>query len=109
MFLNCGVRLPFPPIPTPTVTNSHKTMVQLSKTFKDKPPLMKIVEEIRKQVDEFKPVVPVVTGAWRCVPPHKTTSAVQFHRWYGILGGCGLVGSERVYKWRGGAGKGKNV
>ena len=44
------------------MTNSSKTMLQLSKTFKDKPAMMKIVEEIKKQVDEFKPVVPVVTG-----------------------------------------------
>ncbi|PBJ72155.1 dynein heavy chain [Trypanosoma cruzi cruzi] len=44
------------------VANAFKTMTQLSKTFKDKNATLKIVEEIRSRVEEFKPWVPVVTS-----------------------------------------------
>lgn len=44
------------------VTNAFKTMTQLSKTFKDKSTTLKIVEEIRVKVEEFRPWVPVVTS-----------------------------------------------
>eukprot|EP00759_Apiculatamorpha_spiralis_P058927 PhF_6_TR948/c1_g1_i1/m.1750/K10408/DNAH; dynein heavy chain, axonemal len=41
-----------------TVTQCNKTMLGLTKIMKDKP-IFKLVEEIRKQTEDFKPVVPV--------------------------------------------------
>eukprot|EP01012_Entosiphon_sulcatum_P030911 TRINITY_DN3847_c0_g1_i1.p1 TRINITY_DN3847_c0_g1~~TRINITY_DN3847_c0_g1_i1.p1 ORF type:complete len:4187 (-),score=787.17 TRINITY_DN3847_c0_g1_i1:47-10915(-) len=44
------------------VTSSHKTLTQLTKMFKDKPALFRIVEEIKKSIEDFRPLVPVVTA-----------------------------------------------
>ena len=42
------------------VNGAFKTMTQLTKTFKDKGAMLKIVEEVKGAVDKFKPLVPVV-------------------------------------------------
>ncbi|KAG5499789.1 hypothetical protein GH5_03924 [Leishmania sp. Ghana 2012 LV757] len=41
-----------------TVTTAFKTMASLARTFKDKAALLKIVEEVRAAVEDFKPWVP---------------------------------------------------
>ncbi|KAG5500386.1 hypothetical protein JKF63_03478 [Porcisia hertigi] len=45
-----------------TVAAAFKTMVSLSKTFKDKAALLRIVEDIKTAVEDFKPWVPFLTS-----------------------------------------------
>lgn len=45
-----------------TVATSLKTMISLSKTFKDKTATLMIVESIKSAVEQFKPWAPIVTS-----------------------------------------------
>jgi hypothetical protein len=41
---------------------AHRFCFQASKAFTEAPPLRLMAEEIRRQIDEFKPTMPVVTA-----------------------------------------------
>ncbi|KPI89108.1 putative dynein heavy chain [Leptomonas seymouri] len=45
-----------------TVASAYKTMVNLSKTFKDKDAMLRIVESVKSSVEQFKPWVPILTS-----------------------------------------------
>eukprot|EP00670_Eutreptiella_braarudii_P009176 CAMPEP_0174308690 /NCGR_PEP_ID=MMETSP0810-20121108/1920_1 /TAXON_ID=73025 ORGANISM="Eutreptiella gymnastica-like, Strain CCMP1594" /NCGR_SAMPLE_ID=MMETSP0810 /ASSEMBLY_ACC=CAM_ASM_000659 /LENGTH=1420 /DNA_ID=CAMNT_0015416091 /DNA_START=64 /DNA_END=4323 /DNA_ORIENTATION=- len=42
------------------VNQAWKTMYKSVRTFKDKPAILKIAEDIKAQIDEFKPIMPTV-------------------------------------------------
>eukprot|EP00667_Euglena_gracilis_P000011 EG_transcript_11 len=42
------------------VTNAWKTMYKSVRVFKDRPLILKIAEDIKSQIDEFKPIMPTV-------------------------------------------------
>eukprot|EP00755_Sulcionema_specki_P029075 Sspe_Gene.17654::Locus_6284_Transcript_1_1_Confidence_1.000_Length_4893::g.17654::m.17654/K10408/DNAH; dynein heavy chain, axonemal len=42
------------------VNSAWKTMTKAVRTFKDKQPLLKIAEDIKGQIEEFRPVMPIV-------------------------------------------------
>jgi dynein heavy chain, axonemal len=45
-----------------TVVSASKTMASLSKTFKDKAAMLRIVEDVKLSVEQFKPWVPILTS-----------------------------------------------
>ena len=46
--------------PFADVNQAWKTMYKSVRTFKDKPAILKIAEDIKAQIDEFKPIMPTV-------------------------------------------------
>ena len=62
----CWSQDPFDSLDPEEVERTHtatlKEMVTLSKVFKEKPHMLKIVDEIKRQADEFRPMVPIIAS-----------------------------------------------